>query len=126
MRAGPMIRSARSPGSRSSSRGPATRTGRALPCSVTRYVRRRGEPLDMQWCIWYTIRMEIVVPGRQRPYLEGESLDVSAPLVFTLGEVLGGSECAELIARCEPLGFAPAPITTAAGFVMRPDVRNNE
>ena len=70
--------------------------------------------------------MQIVVPGTGRPYLDGDRLDGSAPLVFTLDEVLGASECAGLIARCEPLGFAPAPITTAAGFVMRQDIRNND
>jgi prolyl 4-hydroxylase len=30
------------------------------------------------------------------------------------------------IQRREPLGFAVAPITTAAGFVIRRDIRNNE
>jgi hypothetical protein len=70
--------------------------------------------------------MQIVIPGTQRPYVDGDSLDLSAPLVFTLDEVLDASECAAQIARCEPLGFAPAPITTAAGFVMRSDIRNND
>jgi prolyl 4-hydroxylase len=70
--------------------------------------------------------MQIVVRGSGRPYLDGDSLDGSAPLVFTLDEVMGASECAGLIERCEPLGFAVAPITTAAGFVMRTDIRNDE
>jgi len=66
-----------------------------------------------------------VVSGTRRPYLDGDSLDGSASLVFTLDEVLNAAECVGQIARCEPLGFAPAPITTAAGFVMRQDIRNN-
>lgn len=70
--------------------------------------------------------MQILVPGTGRPPLEGDSVDFSAPLVFTLDDVMTGVECAELIARCEPLGFAVAPVSTAAGFVMRTDIRNNE
>lgn len=70
--------------------------------------------------------MEIMVPGTGRPYLDGDSLDGSAPLVFTVPGVLGASECREVIATMEELGFDDAPITTAAGFVMRPDIRNNQ
>src|SRR5215813_745857 len=74
----------------------------------------------------YTIRMEIVVPGIGRPYLDGDSLDWSAPLVFTIADVFGAAECEAAIAQTERIGFDAAPITTAAGFVMRPDIRNNE
>lgn len=70
--------------------------------------------------------MQIMVPGSGRQYLEGHSLDMSAPLVFTVSEVMSPQECQEMIARIEPLGFEAAPITTPAGFVMRPDIRNNE
>lgn len=52
-------------------------------------------------------------------------LDFSAPLVWTVEEVLGREECASLIARIDGMGCVPAPITTGAGFVMRPDIRNN-
>jgi predicted 2-oxoglutarate/Fe(II)-dependent dioxygenase YbiX len=70
--------------------------------------------------------MQIVVPGSGRPYLDGDSLDWSAPLVFTIAEVFGAAVCEAVIARTERSGFDAAPITTAAGFVMRPDIRNNE
>lgn len=70
--------------------------------------------------------MQIHVPGRGRPYLDGDSLDHSGPLVFSRAGVMSGAECAELIARIAELGPAAAPITTSQGFVMRPDIRNNE
>ena len=67
----------------------------------------------------------VVVPGRGRPYVDGDSLDQSGPLVFTIDNVLSANECATVIDRIETLGPTDAPITTAAGFVMRKDVRNN-
>lgn len=70
--------------------------------------------------------MRVLVPGRDRPYLDGDSLDFSQPLAFTVDDVLTPAECAALIDRIESLGPAAAPITTSAGFVMRPDIRNNE
>lgn len=69
---------------------------------------------------------QVLVPGRGRPYLDGDSLDHSAPLVWTIPGVMNTGECADAIARIEQLGPAAAPISTPAGFVMRPDVRNNE
>lgn len=53
-------------------------------------------------------------------------LDLAAPMIWTVPDVLDRSECRVLIARIEAAGCAPAPITTGAGFVMRPDIRNNE
>jgi prolyl 4-hydroxylase len=76
-------------------------------------------------CIWHTIVMQLIVPGSGRRYLDGDSLDQSAPLVFTAAAVCAASECADMIARIEELGPSDAPITTARGFVMRPDIRNN-
>jgi predicted 2-oxoglutarate/Fe(II)-dependent dioxygenase YbiX len=70
--------------------------------------------------------MEIVVPALGRPYVDGDRVDGTAPLVFNLDDVYGAAECEAAIARTEQMGFAAAPITTAAGFVMRPDIRNNE
>ncbi|MDB5218727.1 MAG: 2OG-Fe(II) Oxygenase [Myxococcaceae bacterium] len=52
-------------------------------------------------------------------------LDVNAPMVWTVPDVLTRDECAALVARIEAAGCVPAPITTGAGFVMRPDIRNN-
>jgi prolyl 4-hydroxylase len=70
--------------------------------------------------------MEILIPGIGRPYLDGDSLDLSAPLAFTVPDALGAAECAALVERIEALGPTEAPITTSRGFVMRPDIRNNE
>jgi len=69
--------------------------------------------------------MQILVPGSGRRYLDGDSLDQTAPLVFSIAEVFRATECTDMIARIEALGPSAAPITTAAGFVMRPDIRNN-
>jgi len=70
--------------------------------------------------------MRVLIPGRDRPYIDGDSLDLSQPLAFTIDDVLTQAECVSLIDRIETLGPSAAPITTAAGFVMRPDIRNNE
>ncbi|HEX3764150.1 MAG TPA: 2OG-Fe(II) oxygenase [Kofleriaceae bacterium] len=67
-----------------------------------------------------------MVRGTGRPYVDGDSLDGEAPLVFTVADVYSAAECDAAIARTEQMGFAAAPITTAVGFVMRPDIRNNE
>lgn len=55
-----------------------------------------------------------------------DELDGANPLVLTLGDLLDAETCASLVETIEKLGPAPAPITTAAGFVMRPDIRNND
>jgi len=69
--------------------------------------------------------MQLLVPGSGRRYLDGDSLDHSAPLVFSIAGVLAADECTATIAQIEQLGFADAPITTPRGFVMRKDIRNN-
>ncbi len=69
--------------------------------------------------------MRVLVEGSGRPYLDGDSLDGSAPIAFTVDGVLGADACEELISRIDELGPKAAPISTGAGFVMRPDVRNN-
>lgn len=46
-------------------------------------------------------------------------------LIRTVDGALSAAECRELIANSEQRGYTEAPITTADGFVMRPDVRNN-
>ncbi|MCX5741735.1 MAG: 2OG-Fe(II) oxygenase [Proteobacteria bacterium] len=71
------------------------------------------------------MQLDVVVPGRGRPYLEGDSVDESGPLVMTIGGVLSNLECDAMIAKIEALGPTDAPITTAAGFEMRPEIRNN-
>jgi prolyl 4-hydroxylase len=45
--------------------------------------------------------------------------------IISLPGVLSPDECAEAIAFAEGLGFGDAPITTAMGFVMAPEIRNN-
>src|SRR5689334_19209573 len=69
--------------------------------------------------------MQVIVPPSPRPYLDGDILDFSAPLVFSIDGVLDAAACGALVERIERLGPEAAPITTAAGFVMRPDIRNN-
>ncbi len=44
---------------------------------------------------------------------------------FTIHGVLSDDECEALVREAEAIGFTDAPITTAIGFVMRPDIRNN-
>ena len=67
----------------------------------------------------------VLIEGYGRPYVDGDSLDHTAPLVFTVDGVLSADECAGVIDRIESLGPTVAPITTAVGPVMRTDVRNN-
>lgn len=45
--------------------------------------------------------------------------------IVTIAEVLAPAECAALIAFAEDIGFADAPVTTALGFKMIPEIRNN-
>ena len=56
--------------------------------------------------------------------MEKEQLDYDR--IFVIHDFLSLAECAEHITRSESAGYGDAPITTAAGFVMRKDVRNNE
>lgn len=68
---------------------------------------------------------QVVVQGSGRPYVDGDSLDLGGPLVFTIDGILDPAACAALIARIDALGPTAAPITTARGFEMRSDIRNN-
>ncbi len=45
--------------------------------------------------------------------------------VHLIPDLLTSDECQEYIAFTEAKGYEAAPITTAQGFVMRPDIRNN-
>jgi len=63
---------------------------------------------------------------RPRPYTEGDALDTTVALAWTVEGYLSGDECVALIERMEREGIAPAPVTTHRGPVMRPDIRNNE
>lgn len=46
--------------------------------------------------------------------------------VFVIHNFLSPEKCAEFVRITEEVGYAPAPITTPGGFVMAPEVRNNE
>src|SRR3954467_13503136 len=70
--------------------------------------------------------LHIVVSGAGRLYVDGDSIDGTAPLVFTISEVFSAAEGEAAIARAEQLGFDAAPISAAEGFVMGADIRNNE
>lgn len=61
-----------------------------------------------------------------RSYTRDNTLDFNQPLVWTVDDVMSPDECGTLIARIEALGCEPATITTAAGFVHRPEIRNND
>lgn len=45
--------------------------------------------------------------------------------VSTVDDALSPAECQQMLRRAEAVGYTAAPITTAFGFVMRPDIRNN-
>ncbi|SIO64991.1 Predicted 2-oxoglutarate-and Fe(II)-dependent dioxygenase YbiX [Singulisphaera sp. GP187] len=45
--------------------------------------------------------------------------------IFTVPDLLTLQECQAYIALTEREGYQAAPITTASGFAMRPDIRNN-
>lgn len=84
--------------------------------------RRSGRPT----CTCYTnVMLDVRVPGSGRRYVDGDSLDHTGPLVFTIDDVLDADACARLVNRIESLGPSAAPITTARGFEMRSDIRNN-
>ncbi|MBY0459908.1 MAG: 2OG-Fe(II) oxygenase, partial [Gemmataceae bacterium] len=46
--------------------------------------------------------------------------------VFVIHDFLTPDECAEFVRLTEARGYSAAPITTAGGFVMAPEIRNNE
>ena len=45
--------------------------------------------------------------------------------IYTFDGILSREERDEYISWTEGLGYSDAPISTAAGFVLRPDIRNN-
>jgi predicted 2-oxoglutarate/Fe(II)-dependent dioxygenase YbiX len=54
------------------------------------------------------------------------ALDPTKPLLWTIDDLCTRGECADLVARIEAAKPEAAPITTGRGFVMRPEIRNNE
>jgi 2-oxoglutarate-Fe(II)-dependent oxygenase superfamily protein len=56
--------------------------------------------------------------------MQSENISES-PLIFTIHDFLPPKECEESIAASEKIGYGDAPITTASGFEMRKDIRDN-
>ncbi len=56
--------------------------------------------------------------------MEKEEFDSTR--IFVIHSFLTPEECQALIDRSESIGYGDAPITTALGFVMARDIRNNE
>lgn len=54
-----------------------------------------------------------------------EKREIIPEKIFTISDVLSAEECQQFIMKSEDRGYDEAPITTAGGFVMRKDVRNN-
>jgi hypothetical protein len=52
--------------------------------------------------------------------------ELDGPTTFVIHDFLTPEECDDFIATSEGVGYADAPITTASGFVMRKDIRDNE
>lgn len=46
--------------------------------------------------------------------------------IFVIHNFLSPAECEQYIAASEGIGYIDAPITTAGGFIMRKDIRDNE
>jgi hypothetical protein len=53
-------------------------------------------------------------------------LDHNHALYFTIDDFLTPTECAALVKRIDAGQPSAAPVTTARGPVMMPDIRNNE
>lgn len=70
-------------------------------------------------------RVDILIPGIGRPYVDGDSLDLSTHVAFTIADVLTPDDCRGLIGLLEGEGFDEAPISTPYGAIMNKDVRNN-
>lgn len=52
--------------------------------------------------------------------------ELDGPTTFVIHDFLTPDECAGFIAASESAGYEDAPITSASGFVMRKDIRNND
>src|SRR5262249_29650903 len=70
---------------------------------------------------WWTSN-DSAQPTRN-PTMESQQLDGSK--IFVVRGFFSRERCEQELARSEQLGYEDAPITTAAGFVMRKDIRNN-
>ncbi len=67
----------------------------------------------------------VIPPIPRKSFCEGDSVDYRSPLAWTVDGIMSAQECAAFRERMDELGCTPAPVTTARGFLMRPDIRNN-
>jgi prolyl 4-hydroxylase len=61
-----------------------------------------------------------------QPIGEDIMIEVKKPLAWTVENFLAPKECQSLMQRIEDIGPTDAPVTTARGFVMMPELRNNK
>jgi predicted 2-oxoglutarate/Fe(II)-dependent dioxygenase YbiX len=54
-----------------------------------------------------------------------DTIDLLDDRIRTIPGAFSPEECTGFLGRAEGVGFHAAPITTAAGFVMAPEIRNN-
>jgi len=52
--------------------------------------------------------------------------ELNGPKIFVIHDFLSRAECAAHLRHSEQVGYADAPITTASGFVLRKDIRDND
>jgi prolyl 4-hydroxylase len=65
---------------------------------------------------------ERVIVSRTHPAQMRTNVDRG---IFTIADVLTQDECQEYIDWSERLGYETAPVSLAAGQILRPDIRNN-
>src|SRR4051794_41464651 len=105
--------------------GPHVPRGRGCLARTLRWVRLPSSPLTNEWACGPTGRRQPGVLGmrvrlppgpleRGGGAVEVEHLD--GPKLFVIHDFLTPEECERLIQLSERLGYAEAPITTAAGF----------
>jgi predicted 2-oxoglutarate/Fe(II)-dependent dioxygenase YbiX len=95
--------------------------------ALTGQAQRRAECGHRRSAQTALIRQPYSMPGRlafecRRP-MQKQCLD--GDRILTIDAFLTAEECASFVARSEAGGYEDAPITTAAGFVMNTDIRNN-
>src|SRR5437868_516890 len=97
-------------------------------CELTRSIPRGGLQRDKSPDTGATCRVAV---RRESPPLQTRGRAMRKELldgeqVFVIHDFLTPEECAEYVRATEAVGYAAAPISTAGGFVMAPEIRNNE
>src|SRR5215471_12304171 len=70
-------------------------------------------------------RRSMCPPGPSGRGVDMRKEQLASDMVFLIHDFLTPQECEAFIERSEAQGYEDAPITTASGFVMRKDVRDN-